>query len=146
MKTCFKCGIVKSLDEFYAHPAMTDGRLGKCKKCTMADALANRLKNIDRVREYDRQRAKAPDRKAKGVAINKAWRAADKRRPQAHRAVAYAIKCGRLEKAPCVRCGSIKSLAHHEDYDKPLDVVWLCQPCHKARHKEIDLEVANTLE
>jgi hypothetical protein len=28
-------------------------------------------------------------------------------------------------------------LAHHEDYDKPLEVVWLCQPCHKQRHKEI---------
>jgi hypothetical protein len=28
-------------------------------------------------------------------------------------------------------------LAHHEDYDRPLDVMWLCQPCHKQRHKEL---------
>jgi ribosomal protein S27AE len=38
---------------------------------------------------------------------------------------------------PCIRCGNEKSLAHHEDYDKPLDVMWLCQPCHKQRHKEL---------
>jgi ribosomal protein S27AE len=42
-----------------------------------------------------------------------------------------------LERQPCVRCGATKSLAHHEDYDKPLDVMWLCQPCHKQRHKEL---------
>jgi hypothetical protein len=32
----------------------------------------------------------------------------------------------------------MKTLAHHESYDEPLTVMWLCQPCHKQRHKEID--------
>ena len=27
--------------------------------------------------------------------------------------------------------------AHHEDYDYPLDVIWLCPIHHKARHKEL---------
>jgi ribosomal protein S27AE len=40
-------------------------------------------------------------------------------------------------RTPCIRCGEEKSLAHHEDYDKPLEVMWLCQPCHKQRHKEL---------
>jgi hypothetical protein len=33
-----------------------------------------------------------------------------------------------------VVCGAKKSVAHHEDYKKPLDVIWLCQEHHKAVH------------
>jgi hypothetical protein len=29
-------------------------------------------------------------------------------------------------------------VAHHEDYDKPLDVIWLCRTHHKLRHREIN--------
>jgi hypothetical protein len=36
-KTCFKCSEVKPLAEFYKHPGMTDGHLGKCKTCTIKD-------------------------------------------------------------------------------------------------------------
>lgn len=51
--------------------------------------------------------------------------------------VSNAIKTGKLVRQQCCRCGDAKTVAHHEDYDKPLDVMWLCQVCHKQRHKEI---------
>ena len=136
-KECFKCNSVKPLEEFYKHPSMPDGHVNKCKECNKNDVTANRNKNIERVRAYDRERAKNPERMQANLEINRAWRAEDKRRQVAHSAVARAIRNGSLVRIPCIKCGEQKSLAHHEDYDKPLDVMWLCQPCHKQRHKEL---------
>ena len=136
-KVCFKCKRSKPLSEFYVHPAMGDGHLGKCKECTKSDARKHRAENLERIRGYDRQRAKNKDRLAANVACTKAWREDDKRRQQCHNAVRRAVLAGALKRKPCERCGDPKSLAHHEDYDKPLDVTWLCQPCHKKRHKEM---------
>jgi len=136
-KECFKCKTVKPLEEFYKHPSMPDGHVNKCKECNKNDVTANRNKNIERIRAYDRERAKNPERIQLNLEVNRAWRAEDKRRQVAHNAVARAIRNGSLVRVPCVKCGEQKSLAHHEDYDKPLDVMWLCQPCHKQRHKEL---------
>ena len=39
----------------------------------------------------------------------------------------------------CSNCGEGGCLhGHHDDYSKPLEVVWMCAICHKAFH--IDLE------
>ena len=40
MKKCFKCGIDKTLECFYKHPKMGDGRLNKCVDCTKKDVAA----------------------------------------------------------------------------------------------------------
>jgi hypothetical protein len=65
-------------------------------------------------------------------------------RQRANKAVQYAIKTGKLTREPCSECGvSGKSKkgraivhAHHEDYSKPLDVIWLCLKCHDDHHKK----------
>ena len=137
-KNCFKCKTIKPLNEFYKHHGMVDGYLNKCKECVKNDVLSHRNKNIEKIRAYDRERAKAPERIKLAAEVNRAWRQEDNRRAKAHSAVARAIKQGLLVRCPCGRCGEQKSIAHHEDYDQPLDVVWLCQPCHKKRHKEIN--------
>jgi ribosomal protein S27AE len=136
-KECFKCKTVKPLEEFYKHPAMGDGHVNKCKECNKNDVTTNRNKNIERIRAYDRERGKIPERIKATTEVTRAWRSEDKRRSSAHVAVAKAIRNGALLPLPCIRCGEQKSLAHHEDYDKPLEVMWLCQPCHKQRHKEL---------
>lgn len=46
-----------------------------------------------------------------------------------------AIRRGDLVRQPCVVCGHEKVLAHHPDYDKPLDVVWLCPKHHIWHHR-----------
>lgn len=139
MKTCFKCNTVQPLTEFYKHNAMADGFLNKCKSCTKKNATEHRNKNLEKVREYDRIRASNPERRKAAAAISTAWRQEDERRAKCHRQVSYAIKTGELMRQNCEKCGNENSLAHHEDYDKPLMVNWLCQPCHKQRHKEIKL-------
>lgn len=136
-KECFKCKTVKPLEEFYKHPGMADGHVNKCKDCNKKDVHENRNKKIDYYRQYDRERAKNPKRMKASAEISSAWRKADKRRTAAHNAVTRAVRSGKLIRQPCERCGDKKTEAHHEDYDKPLDVIWLCSVCHKQRHKEI---------
>lgn len=139
-KECFKCKTVKPLGDFYKHSTMADGHLNKCKDCTKNDSNKHRSENLEKIRAYDRARAKIAERIKTTTEVTRAWRAEDKRRARAHTAVARAIRNGELIRQPCLRCNEPKSVAHHEDYDKPLEVMWLCQPCHKQRHKEINLE------
>jgi hypothetical protein len=136
-KECFKCKTVKPLEEFYKHRMMADGHLNKCKECTKQDVGKHREQNIERIREYDRKRGLLPARLLLNSEVTRFWRSEDKRRGAAHSAVSRAIRKGDLVRSCCERCGDPKSVAHHEDYDAPLDVTWLCQPCHKQRHKEL---------
>lgn len=61
----------------------------------------------------------------------------------AHRKVNAALRTGRLVNPGfCENCRIIENKedgtyinAHHDDYDKPLDVRWLCGSCHVRTHK-----------
>lgn len=46
-----------------------------------------------------------------------------------------AIKLGLLVRQPCEVCGVTKVQAHHTDYNKPLEVQWLCAAHHSDLHK-----------
>ena len=49
----------------------------------------------------------------------------------------YAVKIGALKKEVCKKCGDDNVHAHHDDYKKPLQVIWLCPKHHAERHREI---------
>jgi ribosomal protein S27AE len=137
MKQCFKCGQTKPLSEFYEHKRMADGHLNKCKPCTRNDTLAVRTRDIEHYRAYDRHRALKPGRKAAMHQTVRDYRERFPNRQRANAAVNRAVRSGKIKPQSCERCGIEKAFAHHEDYSKPLDVIWLCQPCHKTRHKEL---------
>lgn len=62
-----------------------------------------------------------------------------KEKRAAHAAVHSALKTGRLTRCPCEICGATNSVqAHHDDYSKPLDVMWLCVTHHRERHRYLD--------
>lgn len=58
-------------------------------------------------------------------------------------AVERAIRSGRLKPSRCEVCGAwrLRSdgkrdiVAHHDDYNKPLDIRWLCKVHHAEWHK-----------
>lgn len=140
MKKCFKCGKEKELNKFYKHSEMADGYLGKCIECAKKDVLEHRNKNIERIRAYDRQRGKLPHRIKANAKRNKIRRKQYPLKYAAKIMVGNAVRDGRLKKLKyCERCGTKEKrlMGHHEDYYKPLEVIWLCQPCHVQRHKEI---------
>lgn len=58
-------------------------------------------------------------------------------RARAYAAVIKAKRDGVLIPQPCERCRKKKTLAHHEDYARPLDVMWLCRKCHQRRHRQL---------
>lgn len=49
-----------------------------------------------------------------------------------------AFLSGELKQKDCEHCGRKKSEMHHPDYTKPLDVIWLCKPCHGREHRRIN--------
>ena len=138
MKKCFKCKEEKELTEFYKHGAMQDGRLGKCKQCTKQDVARHRSENLSEIREYDRRRSLLPHRRERNREVTAAWRAANPERRAAQLALLAAVKKGEVTPWPvCAmpECDG-KPEAHHPDYSRPLDVVWLCSAHHKQAHAE----------
>lgn len=65
------------------------------------------------------------------------WYEENKEKAKAHGAVYRALRDKKLVKYPCVVCRKTVVNAHHEDYSKPLEVVWYCPTHHSARHKEL---------
>lgn len=137
-KTCFKCRKALPVDDFYKHPRMADGRLGKCKPCTRRDVVGNRQEKIDYYREYDRERARLPHRRENTNRVVKRYEATFPERKRAVCAVNNAVRNGRLIKQPCEVCGSRRWVhGHHDDYSKPLEVRWLCAAHHRQHHARL---------
>lgn len=148
-KVCRKCGEEKPIEEYYVHKQMTDGHLNICKECTKKRVAIHRQKNIEKIKEYDRNRPNKADRyktnrkyhkenAEKCKQYQKKWRRENRKKVNAEGKALRAIKTGKLLKPDkCEKCGAITNLeAHHPDYSQPLKVQFLCMNCHKSEHKK----------
>lgn len=135
LKTCFKCGTERPLADYYRHPMMADGHLGKCKQCAKSDVRRHRDENIERIRAYDRERYRLSP--ARQEQLRRLFRESAPERLRANVALGNAIRSGKVKRAEaCWHCGSpLQVEGHHVDYGRPLDVVWLCRSCHCKVHR-----------
>lgn len=47
-----------------------------------------------------------------------------------------AVISGKVIRGCCEVCGDIKTDGHHTDYEKPLEVMWLCRKHHLELHRK----------
>lgn len=55
----------------------------------------------------------------------------------ARKMVRASLREFKLQSGKCSECGNGNVVAHHEDYSKPLEIVWLCKSHHSERHHEL---------
>lgn len=143
MKSCAKCNETKDDSEYYA-------RDKTCKDCRKERVRLNRFEKIDYYREYDKKRFQEDPRvkerhkryqktdacKESMAKSRKKWLENNQHKRHAHNKVNNAVRDGVLIKPNnCESCGSSGRIeGHHEDYDKPLEVMWLCRNCHAKQH------------
>ena len=116
---------------------MADGHLGKCKKCAKKDVRENRAARREQYSKYERVRNLRPARRARKRKAERVHKERHPQRAKARQAVSNALRDRRLSRDPCEVCGIAKVQAHHDDYDKPLDVRWLCFQHHRELHGQV---------
>lgn len=154
-KKCTRCGVEKDFTEFQRRAASKDGLTASCREClrvydkeraSLPHRVAGRkaYMKTDRGREVHRKSCRDyyKRHKEKVAASHHKWQELNPKKRMVHGIVAYAIRIGHLRKMPCIICGNENSHAHHCDYDKPLDVMWLC-PLHHAEWHAVNGEGLN---
>lgn len=117
---CSGCGKVKGEDQFYfVNDRGIRRRLSHCKPCHIA-RVNGRETRKSYCRDWFRRYRKTPYGKK-----------AEACRAKLNRAV----REGRIDRGPCEICGTTSRVeAHHHDYSKPFDVLWLCKKHHEQLH------------
>lgn len=122
MRNCVTCSQDKPLDSFRKIGRIKPTYSETCLDCLGLKHRANKLLIARKARTQK-------------------WYHENPQKVSAQRKVGYALKIGRIKKAlSCQRCGCLdrKLVAHHDDYSKPLDIRWVCTPCHMIIHRELE--------
>lgn len=154
--TCSKCKIPQPPTEFHRDKYTTSGLKSNCKECSRAAsrawARANKERNAEKARKW---REANPERvyeqtrqwhraNPKIIAESvKNYRRKNPEKYRAHNLLQKAVQRGKIIKPRrCEDCGKLcephELDGHHEDYNKPLVVKWLCRLCHVRQHKKQD--------
>lgn len=87
-------------------------------------------------KKYPSYSIKYGTRKYKYKYVKRPYTAEYKEKQHVRYLVRQAVAKGVLIRLPCAVCKAIKVQAHHVDYAKPLEVMWLCQKHHSENHQK----------
>lgn len=110
-KHCAKCKTI-----FDLMPKPYNGHSYMCRRC-----------NTERCKKY----RKTPNGKKKTHDAIRAYQKRDHNKVKARQAVLQLERPDRC--SDCDKIGPVDG--HHENYAKPLEVVWLCRQCHATKHR-----------
>lgn len=131
-RICNNCRAKKDIGMFYKWSRGPDGYRVSCKECTNAQNAKSSIKNPAAVL---RAKSKYKELHKEDAVENCAkYRKGNPIKYNAHKKVHVAVRNGTLVRKSCEVCGSTKTVAHHDDYSKPLDVRWLCSSHHREWH------------
>lgn len=119
---CYDCRNRKQRELDLKNGTISSHRKGTCAICK-TDWIHKRSCDCVKLVQEERQRKKL-EKLDSDFFIKEA----------ARRKTNRAIKAGILMRQPCIICLDEKVDAHHEDYTKPLDVVWICRLHHMQYH------------
>jgi len=99
---------------------------------------AERYQNDPKVKERHKRYFKTTAGKASMLKARERWAEKAPEKKAANTILNNAVRDGRIKKPNCCTiCGASGRIhGHHEDYTKPLDVIWCCAHCHRQFHKE----------
>ena len=128
--TCRSCWTLekKKWTKKYPDKARLSHRLGMRK---WRNNIANAKKENERNKKY------YPKYAQRIKEYNKKIRIEHSEVIKARAMVSNFLHAKKIEKKPCRVCGTGRSQAHHSDYLKPLEIIWLCPKHHKQLHQNI---------
>ena len=134
-RSCTRCKLTKPLVDFYNKPGGSEGKSSFCRDCYkeyyMEDYYRNRAGRLKQDRERYRKN------KSKRIKSIRAYNAKFPEKTKARDMLRNAVATNKIIKEPCEICKTSENVhGHHEDYSKPLEVIWLCYTHHAEVHRQ----------
>ncbi|KKM90366.1 hypothetical protein LCGC14_1239320 [marine sediment metagenome] len=142
---CSICRKEKTVKEFRKAKSRKSGRSSWCNPCAAQYNTSWRKRNLAKARQSGRNYAKRLHARLKkeGTPYYSEPRSRSEFKKKVKALVYNAIRRGDIVRPKsCQKCGKrgVRLDAHHEDYKKTMEVVFLCTACHGIKHrKEIKL-------
>ena len=134
-RKCRGCGKIKPLSAFGKNKRVSSGRTYQCKPCTNTYHRILKNKNPEKRREEGRHYYREHKQERNAYSHRREQLFPERRK--AYYKVDHAKTLGILVPGQCDKCGLPATEAHHEDYTKPLEIIWLCSSCHGLLHARL---------